>query len=69
MMNFEGAKLKLTNTQLNKLKSSAKYKTVKTLRVTKKDFQDEKLPYALFITTRKKNKKRFCYKYFGRYET
>ena len=39
-----------TNIQLNKLKSETKNKTGTTLRVTKKKFQDEKLPHELFLT-------------------
>ena len=41
MANYEEAKVKLTNTQLNKLKSAAKKITESTLRITKKNFQDE----------------------------
>ena len=41
MANFEEARVKLTNTQLNKLKSAAKNKTGITLRMTKKKFQLE----------------------------
>ena len=34
MGNYEEASIKLTNTQLNKLKSAAKNKTRKALRIT-----------------------------------
>ena len=34
-------KVKLTNTQLNKLESAAKSKTGTILRINKKNFQDE----------------------------
>ena len=44
--------LNLTNTYLSKLKSSAKNKTATTLRITKKNFQDEELPHELFLTTK-----------------
>ena len=51
MESYGEARVKLTNTQLNKLKSAAKIKTGTTLRTTKKNFQDEELPHELFITT------------------
>ena len=50
----EEARVKLTDTQLNKLKSAAQNKTGTTLRVTKKSFQDEELLHKLFLTTRQK---------------
>ena len=49
-------KVKLTNTQLNKLKYAAKNKTGTILRLTKKNFEDEKLPYQLFLTSRQTTK-------------
>ena len=58
MANFEEARVKLTNTQLNKLKSAAKNKTVITLRMTKKKFQLEELLHKLFLTTRQESKMR-----------
>ena len=42
---YEEARVKLTNTQLNKLKSAAKNKTGTALRMTKKNFQYEELPH------------------------
>ena len=56
MAKYEKARVKLTNTQLNKLKSTAKNKTGTTLRITDKNFQDEELPHELFLTTRQKTK-------------
>ena len=41
MAKDQEARVKLTNTQLNKLKSAAKNKTGKLLRLSKKNFQDE----------------------------
>ena len=38
-------KVTITNTQLNKVKSAAINKTGKTLRVVKKNFEDEELPH------------------------
>ena len=52
MANYKEAIVKLTNTQLNKLKAPAKNKTKRTLRITKKNFQDENLSHELFPTTR-----------------
>ena len=46
------AKVKLTNTRLNKLESAAKNKTETILRINKKNFQDEELSHELFLTTR-----------------
>ena len=48
---YEEARVKLTNSQLNKLKSAARNKTGTTWRITKKNFQYEKQPYELFLTT------------------
>ena len=58
MASYEEARVKLTNTQLNKLKSLTKNKTGTTLRITKKNFQDEELPHKLLLTTRQTTKVR-----------
>ena len=47
MVDYEEARPKLTNVQLNKVKSAAKNKTEKTLRITKKNCQDKELPHEL----------------------
>ena len=39
MANYEESRVKLTNTQLNKLKPATKTKTRTTLRITKKNFK------------------------------
>ena len=60
-MNYEKGKVKLKNTQLKKLKKKKKSgvkKTGATLRITKKDFQEEELPNELFLTTSQKTKTR-----------
>ena len=57
MANYEETRVKLTNTQWNKLKSAAKNNTWTTLRITKKTFQNEGLSYALFLTRKKKKLK------------
>ena len=56
MANYQRARVKLTSTQLNKLKSAAKNKTGTTLKITQKSFQDGKLHHELFLTTRQKTK-------------
>ena len=53
MANYEEARVKLTYTQLTKLKSAAKSKTGTTLRKAKKNVQDEKSPYELLLTRQK----------------
>ena len=52
---MKDARVKLTNTQLNKLKSAAENKTGKILRLNKKNFEDEELPHELFLTTNIRN--------------
>ena len=49
-------RVELTNTELNKLKSAAKNKTMAILRLNKKIFKDEELPHELFLITRQTNK-------------
>ena len=51
MTSYEEARVKLTNTQLNKLKSAAKNKTGTILRLNKKNYKDEELPHELFLAT------------------
>ena len=46
-------RIKLTNKQLNKIKSAAKNKTGPILWINKKNFQDEELQHKLFLTTRR----------------
>ena len=55
MANYQESRIKLTNTQLNKLKSTEINKTVTILRLNKK-FEDEELPHELFLTTREATK-------------
>ena len=51
MTNYQEARVKLTNTQLNKLKSAAKNKTGTILGFNKKNVEDEGLSHKLFLTT------------------
>ena len=44
MENYEGARVELTSTQINKLKSVAKNETRTKLRISKRNFQDDELP-------------------------
>ena len=55
---LQETRVKLTNTQLNKLKSTVKNTTGATLRITKKNFQVEELPHELFLTTRQTTRKK-----------
>ena len=52
MANYQEARVKLTNTQLNKLKSAANYWTGKILRLNKKNNEDKESLHELFLTTR-----------------
>ena len=52
MVNYQEERVKLTNIQLNKLISAAEYKKGTILRLTKKNFKDEKLAPELFLKTR-----------------
>ena len=56
MTSYEERRVKLINTQLNKLKFSAKNKAWATLRITNKKFQNDELPRELILTTRGKTK-------------
>ena len=51
MANYHEARVKLTNTQLNKLKSTGKNKTWAIIRITRKKIDDEEFPNELFLTT------------------
>ena len=52
MANYQKARVKLTNTHLNKIKSAAKNKTGTISRMNNKNFEDDELPYELFLTTK-----------------
>ena len=43
MANYQEARVKVTNTQLNKLKSAAKHKIETMLILAKKNFEDEEV--------------------------
>ena len=52
MANYQGARIKLTNTQSNKLKSAANIKSRTIFRLNKKNFAVEELPHKLFLTAK-----------------
>ena len=52
MTNYQEARVKVTNTQLNKLKSAAKNKAGTILGLDKKNFEEEELIHELFLTLR-----------------
>ena len=54
--NYEKERVKLTNSQLNKLTHAAKNKTGITLRITTKNFQHEELSHELLVTPSQKTK-------------
>ena len=56
MTNYQEGRVKLTNTQLKKLKSAVKNKAGTKLKINKKNVQDEELPHELFLTTRQRTK-------------
>ena len=58
MVNYQEARVELTDTQLNKSKLPAKNKTRAILRLNKKDVEDEELPHELFLTRRQTTKLR-----------
>ena len=51
MASYKEIRVKLTNIQLKKLKSTSKNQTVTILILNKKSFADEELPHKLFLTT------------------
>ena len=51
-------RVKLTNAQLNKLKSAANTKTERILRKNKKNFEEDELPHELLLTTKQTTKRR-----------
>ena len=55
MANYQEVRFKLTNTQLNKLKSTAKKKKDRN-NIKIKNSEDEELPHELFLTIRQTTK-------------
>ena len=52
MINYQESRLKLKNTQLNKLKPTAKNKTGTILEINKQNAEDEELPHKIFPASR-----------------
>ena len=61
MATYQEGRVKLTNKQLNKLKSAARNKTGSILKLNKKSFEDEELAHELFLTTRQTTKIRHAF--------
>ena len=57
MVEYSKVNVKLTDTQLKKLKNAVKNKTRKTLRMSLKMFYGNDLPHELLLTTRQKKTK------------
>ena len=58
MVEYSKINVKLSDTQLKKLKTAVKNKTGATLRINLKMFDGNNLPYELLLTTRQKIKLR-----------
>ena len=56
MVSYQDARVKVTNIQLNKLKSAARNKKRVILRLTKKNFQVQESLHESFLTTRQTTK-------------
>ena len=56
MIEYSKVNVKLTDTQLKKLRTVVKNKTVKTLRMSLKMFDWNDLPHELLLTTRQRTK-------------
>ena len=58
MAEYSKVNVKLSDTQLKKLKTAVKNKTGTALRISLKLFNGNDLPYELLLTTRQKTKLR-----------
>ena len=58
MVEYNKVNVKLSDTQLKKLKNAVKNKTGTTLRISLKMFNGNDLPHELLLTTRQKTKLR-----------
>ena len=56
MVEYSKVNVKLSDTQLKKLKTAVKDKTGTTLRMSFRMFNGNDLPHELSLTTRQKNK-------------
>ena len=58
MVEYSKVNVKLSDTELKKLKTTVKNKTGTTLRINLKTFNGNNLPHELLLTTRQKTKLR-----------
>ena len=58
MVEYSKANVKLSDTQLQKLKTAAKNNAITTLRISLKIFDRNDLPHELLLTTRQRAKLR-----------
>ena len=61
MVEYSKLNVKLTETQLKKLKTAVKNKTGTTLRISLKMLDGNDLPHELLLITRQKNKTKKCF--------
>ena len=61
MVEYSKVNVKLSDTQLKKLKNAVKNKTGATLRTNLKMFTGNDLPHELLLTTRQKAKSKKCF--------
>ena len=61
MVEYSKVNVKLTDTQLKKLKNAVKNKTGTTLRINLKMFNGNNLPHELLLTARQKTKNKKCF--------
>ena len=61
MVEYIKVNVKLSDTQLKKLKTAVKVKTGTILRMSLKMFAGNDLPHELLLTTRQKNKTKKCF--------
>ena len=60
MVEYSKLSVKLTDTQLKKMKTAVKNKTGTTLRMSLKMLDGNDLPHELLLTTRPKNEAKKC---------
>ena len=61
MVEYNKVNVKLSDTQLKKLKTAIKNKTGTTLRINLKMINGNNLPHELLFTTRQKKKSKKCF--------
>ena len=60
MVEYTKINVKLSNSQLKKLKDAVSNNTEANLRISLKMVNGDNLPHELLLTTRQKNKKKKC---------